>query len=316
MDPIMWDPFRYKLGGRLLNSKGEEFTARYGVSEDGRYVTTRDVATYAIIKEVEAGRGSPHGGAFLSFQHCSETSLREAFGPVIDRLAKNHIDLTRMPVEVAPIAHYHMGGIVANERMMTEVPGLLVAGEAVGGANGANRLSGNAITEALVFGRRAGRSASQRARAMRVHSFQAQAARSALDLVRAEPKRGDINTAAMIERLQGVMANDVGPFRTQAKLTRALSSIEEMMRALGERPIGDSGAFDLRRLEWFDLRNMLLVARAVATAAVARSESRGAHQREDFPEMLPAWQFNQLARWDEHGITLAKTRAAMHAAAQ
>jgi succinate dehydrogenase / fumarate reductase flavoprotein subunit len=316
MDPIMWDPFRYKLGGRLLNSEGEEFTARYGVSEDGRYVTTRDVATYAIIKEVEAGRGSPHGGAFLSFQHCSEASLREAFGPVIDRLAKNHIDLTRMPVEVAPIAHYHMGGVVANERMMTEVPGLLVAGEAVGGANGANRLSGNAITEALVFGRRAGRSASQRARAMRVHSFQAQAARSALDLVRAEPKQGDINTAAMIERLQGVMANDVGPFRTQAKLTRALSSIEEMMRALGERPIGDSGAFDLRRLEWFDLRNMLLVARAVATAAVARSESRGAHQREDFPEMLPAWQFNQLARWDEHAITLVKTRAAMHAAAQ
>ena len=167
MDPIMWDPFRYKLGGRLLNSKGEEFTARYGVSEDGRYVTTRDVATYAIIKEVEAGRGSPHGGAFLSFQHCSEASLRQAFGPVIDRLAKNHIDLTMMPVEVAPIAHYHMGGIVSSERMMTEVPGLLVAGEAVGGANGANRLSGNAITEALVFGRRAGRSASQRARAMR-----------------------------------------------------------------------------------------------------------------------------------------------------
>ena len=156
MDPIMWDPFRYKLGGRLLNSDGEEFTARYGVSEDGRYVVTRDVATYAIAKEVEAGRGSPHGGAYLSFQHCSEAELREAFGPVIDRLAKNNIDLTRMPVEVAPIAHYHMGGVIADERMETDVPGLLVAGEAVGGANGANRLSGNAITEALVFGRRAG----------------------------------------------------------------------------------------------------------------------------------------------------------------
>ena len=76
MDPIMWDPFRYKLGGRLLNSEGEEFTARYGVSEDGRYVVTRDVATYAIVKEVEAGRGSPHGGAYLSFQHCSQAELR------------------------------------------------------------------------------------------------------------------------------------------------------------------------------------------------------------------------------------------------
>src|SRR5215212_8597809 len=72
MDPIMWDPFRYKLGGRLLNNKGEEFAGRYGTKEDGTYVQTRDIAAYAIGKEVEAGRGSPHGGAYLSFQHCSE----------------------------------------------------------------------------------------------------------------------------------------------------------------------------------------------------------------------------------------------------
>ena len=71
MDPIMWDPFRYKLGGRLLNGRMEEFTSRYGSDEDGKYVLTRDLATYAIIKEVEAGRGSPHGGAYLSFEHCS-----------------------------------------------------------------------------------------------------------------------------------------------------------------------------------------------------------------------------------------------------
>src|SRR5216684_6121364 len=186
MDPIMWDPFRYKLGGRLLNGYGQEFTSRYGVSEEGRYLTTRDVATYAIVKEVEAGRGSPHGGAFLSFEHCSEAALRAAFGPVIDRLARNNIDLTRMPVEVAPIAHYHMGGVVADERMATELPGLSVAGEAVGGANGANRLSGNAITEALVFGRRAGRSAAERSKHARAQAFRPAAARAALDLVAAE----------------------------------------------------------------------------------------------------------------------------------
>src|SRR5262245_7772150 len=115
MDPIVWDPFRYKLGERLLNSAAEEFTARYGVSEDGRYVITRDLATYAIAKEVEAGRGSPHGGAYLSFQHCSQAELRAAFGPVFDRLARNDIYLTRMPIEVAPIAHYHMGGVIADE---------------------------------------------------------------------------------------------------------------------------------------------------------------------------------------------------------
>ena len=167
MDPIMWDPFRYKLGGRLLNNRMEEFTQRYGVAEDGKYVITRDVGSYAILKEVEAGRGSPHGGAYLSFQHCSAAALREAFGPVIDRLAANGIDLTKMPIEVAPIAHYHMGGIAADAQMRTDLPGLFAAGEAVGGANGANRLSGNAITEALVFGRRAGRSAASHAKRTR-----------------------------------------------------------------------------------------------------------------------------------------------------
>jgi succinate dehydrogenase / fumarate reductase, flavoprotein subunit len=316
MDPIMWDPFRYKLGGRLLNAVGEEFTARYGVSEDGRYVITRDLATYAIAKEVEAGRGSPHGGAYLSFQHCSEGELRAAFGPVIDRLARNDIDLTRMPIEVAPIAHYHMGGVIADERMATELPGLFVAGEAVGGANGANRLSGNAITEALVFGARAGASAAERAKRMPTHAFRPQAARPALDLVAARGDGNDINTAAMLQRLQATMSDEVGPFRTEAKLVRALAVIEDMTHALGERPAGDNTAFDLRRLEWFDLRNMLMVARTVAMAARARRESRGAHQREDFPGMLPEWRMNQVARLGAGGATLMPVPAVTPAAAQ
>jgi succinate dehydrogenase/fumarate reductase flavoprotein subunit len=315
MDPIMWDPFRYKLGGRLLNSAGEEFTERYGVREDGRYVVTRDVATYAIVKEVEAGRGSPHGGAYLSFQHCSQAELRAAFGPVIDRLAKNHIDLTKMPVEVAPIAHYHMGGVVADECMQTELPGLLVAGEAVGGANGANRLSGNAITEALVFGRRAGKSAAERARRIDRQAFSADAARPALDLMAATTSRADINTAAMVQQLQATMADDVGPFRTGQKLGRALAVIEDMTRALGERPPAGQ-AFDLARLEWFDLRNMLTVARTVAAAALARRESRGAHQREDHPGMLQEWRVNQVARLAGDRLTLASVPAAAQAAAQ
>ena len=316
MDPIMWDPFRYKLGGRLLNSEGEEFTARYGVNEEGRYVTTRDVATYAIVKEVEAGRGSPHGGAYLSFAHCSEAALRQAFGPVIDRLAKNQIDLTKMPIEVAPIAHYHMGGVLADERMATEVPGLFVAGEAVGGANGANRLSGNAITEALVFGRCAGRSAAERVKHMHTHSFGADAARRTLDVVAVSGEGNDLNTAAMIERLQATMADDVGPLRTEAKLKRALLAIDELTRELGERPMGDNKPFDLRRLEWFDLRNMLLVARTVTMSALARGESRGAHQREDLPVMLPQWRLNQVARLDSSGLALTPIPVVTQAAAQ
>ena len=301
MDPIMWDPFRYKLGGRLLNGRMEEFTSRYGSDEDGKYVLPRDLATYAIFKEVEAGRGSPHGGAYLSFEHCSAASLRAAFGPVIDRLAANAIDLTRMPVEVAPIAHYHMGGVIADPQMQTELPGLFAAGEVVGGANGANRLSGNAITEALVFGRRAGRSAAAHAKTIARKELRAANASAALALVGDGGDAGrDLNTASMIARLQAIMADEVGPFRTAAKLNRALAGIAALADELSDRPPRFAGAldagFDLQRLEWFDLRNMLIVARAVTQSALARTESRGAHQREDFSQMLPAWRRHQRVR--------------------
>src|SRR5215471_10631670 len=310
MDPIMWDPFRYKLGGRLLNGLGEEFTSHYGSREDGAYVLTRDLATYAIVKEIEAGRGSPHGGAYLSFEHCPEAELRAAFGPVIDRLANNAIDLTRMPVEVAPIAHYHMGGVAADARMETEIPGLLVAGEAVGGANGANRLSGNAETEALVFGRRAGRSAAARVAKMTSQPFRPQAAEAALGLLARDGASNRPNSAQMIRRLQSVMAEDVGPFRTREGLERATTRIDDLAGELGERPFGDGQRFDMRRIDWFDLRNMLLVARVVAQAALRRTESRGAHQREDFPGMLPEWRVNQVVRWHDGHIDLVSAAPA------
>jgi succinate dehydrogenase / fumarate reductase flavoprotein subunit len=327
MDPIMWDPFRYKLGGRLLNGRMEEFTSRYGSDEDGKYVLTRDLATYAIFKEVEAGRGSPHGGAYLSFEHCSAAALRAAFGPVIDRLAENHIDLTRMPVEVAPIAHYHMGGVKADANMATDVPGLYVAGEVVGGANGANRLSGNAITEALVFGRRAGRSAAERAKRTAQPKLKPQDTAATLDLIRADAKTENSgNTAAMVAHLQAVMADHVGPFRTGAKLGTALDEIAGLAADLGEHPpthpspasgggMGGGAAFDLQHLEWFDLRNMLSVAHAVTATALARGESRGAHQREDFQTMLPQWQVHQRVQLHDGALKISGAPAAAKALA-
>ena len=310
MDPIMWDPFRYKLGGKLLNRDMEPFTDRYGVAEDGKYIITRDLGTYAILKEVAAGRGSPHGGAYLSFQHVPEERLREAFGPVIDRLAENGIDLTKMPVEVAPIAHYHMGGVAADVRMQTELPGLLVAGEAVGGANGANRLSGNAITEALVFGRQAGRTAAARAKAVRAVPARPDAARETIELLSGEGPQDQPNSAELLARLQAVMSDDVGPLRTSDGLTRALEAIDAMTGEIGERPFGGTGPFDMARLDWFDLRNMLLVAHTVTKAALARTESRGAHQREDFPGMLEKWHVNQVARLAAQTVTLTSVPAA------
>ena len=305
MDPIMWDPFRYKLGGRLLNNRMEEFTQRYGVAEDGKYVITRDIGSYAILKEVETGRGSPHGGVYLSFQHCPERELREAFGPVIDRLAANGIDLTRMPVEVAPIAHYHMGGIVADAHMQTDLPGLFAAGEAVGGANGANRLSGNAITEALVFGRRAGRSAADFVGRLRTSADRADNAQAVSALIAADAAPCNFNTAEMLQTLQKTMQDNVGALRSEPKIIAALGIIHRLTDELGDTPPGDGKRFDMRRIDWFDLRNMLLVARAVAEAALARTETRGAQQREDYPQLSQDWAINQTLRLRDASIELS-----------
>lgn len=297
MDPIMWDPFRYKLGGRLLNAGGEDIFAR----DDG-YSTTRDVTTHAILREVREGRGSPAGGAYLSFTHLGAEALRAAFGPVIDRLSANGIDLTRDMVEVSPIAHYHMGGVAVTREMATDIPGLYAAGEAVGGASGANRLSGNAITEAFAFGREAGRHAAAHA-ARHPAATQLPAGDR---LAEAVGPAG--NPAGLFEELQALMTRHVGPLRSAASLAQAEQGLAALAAALGEAPPGAPAAHDLARVDWLDLRQALLVAGAVVQAAQARPESRGAHQREDVSESLPTWQYSHAQRLN--GAALVLERAA------
>ena len=319
MDPIMWDPFRYKLGGRLLNGAMEEFIDRYGGEDDGKYTATRDLATYAICREVEAGRGSPSGGAWLSFTHLPEAELRAAFGPVIDRLLRNGIDLARGPVEVAPIAHYHMGGLKVDARMRSTVAGLYAAGEAVGGAAGANRLSGNAISEALVYGETAGREAARYAgnhaggRGARAAEILRNAVGSGLRTTSASrPAAGGSNetvgtsAVALMGELRRLMWVQVGPFRDRTRLSAALDRIRAMRAVdLPRVPVPRDAAFAIELTEWHELRSALLVAEAVAVAALAREESRGAHQRDDFPETSERFRSNQQIL--ERGGTLTST---------
>jgi succinate dehydrogenase / fumarate reductase flavoprotein subunit len=125
----------------------------------------------------------------------------------------------------------------------------------------------------------------------------------------------DLNTAEMLQRLQVTMQNDVGALRGETKLSRALGQIERMSLDLGNLPPGDGNGFDMQRIDWFDLRNMLLVARVVAEAAIARTETRGAHQREDYPAMSPQWAINQFIGLRDGCIRLSKSKTQNHAVA-
>jgi succinate dehydrogenase / fumarate reductase flavoprotein subunit len=194
-----------------------------------------------------------------------------------------------------------------------QVPGLIAAGEAVGGANGANRLSGNAMSEAFVFGKQAGQSAAERAK-RQCFVDGADNLDEAAELISAEHSGGDLNTAEMLSRLQTLMQDKVGPLRDGKKLSGALQEIDQLTAEMGMHPPGKSGRFDMQRLDWFDLRNMLLVARVVATAALARKETRGAQQREDYPEISPDWEVNQVVALADNVPMITRVPAATRTA--
>jgi succinate dehydrogenase/fumarate reductase flavoprotein subunit len=286
LDPTTWEPTRVKLGGRLLNGIGEEFLHRYGEDGNGAYDTARDVLTYAIYKEVEAGRGTPHGGVYLSFQHIDAARLKNALGPAIEIFVRNNIDLTQQPVEVFPIAHYQMGGVEVDSDMASCVPGLYAAGELAGGANGANRLSGNALPEAVVFGERAGEKAAQFV-SQRRGTWDEAAARPHLDLIRRvlrKTKADRRSPARLMGELKTLMWAKVGAFRNARDLEVARERLRAMQRDdLDALCVPSQPVHNTSLVEWFELRNGLLAAETVATAALAREESRGAHQRDDFP---------------------------------
>lgn len=290
IDPIMWDPFRYKLGGRLLNGQHEEFMDRYAGEEAGKYTATRDMTSYAIFQEVEAGRGSPHGGAYLDFRMVPEEKLREGFGPVIDILLSQGVDLTKDMIEVAPMAHFMLGGVRVDKDMKTTVPGLLACGELIYGMHGANRLSGNAITEALVTGRVAGESAA-REKQCRSDSIVERELFQEWDRLQQfwHPREVEKDEAFMLDfrsRLQKVLWQGSGPLRTEDALKKALSEIRMLRQELEGISLARQKRYGLSMLEKYEAYNMTFVGEAIVMGALERNESRGAHVRLDYPEQL------------------------------
>jgi succinate dehydrogenase / fumarate reductase flavoprotein subunit len=291
-------------GGRLYNSLGERYMERY--DPERLELSSRDRVALANYTEIKEGRSGPHGGVFLDISHRGKDHITEKLPRMYRQFIEwQMLDISLQPMEVAPTAHYTMGGIVVDpETHATNVPGLYAAGECVGGLHGANRLGGNSLGEALISGRRAGESAAAFARQGEVFVRSKRAISEALDELDSLVRPGSELARPLQRRLRDVMWEDCGVVREEARLhdgLREIGAIRDAAATVDVRP-GAEGWSDLAHA--IDLRAGLLVAEATIRGSIERRETRGAHIRSDYPDLDPALQRNfyidsRMEPWSE-----------------
>jgi succinate dehydrogenase / fumarate reductase flavoprotein subunit len=255
---------------------------------------TRDVVARAIRREVVEGRGSPHGGVFLDIASTRTPAeiIKKLPGMYHQFKELADVDITTDPMEVGPTCHYMMGGVrVDPETQESTVPGLFAAGEVAGGMHGANRLGGNSLSDLLVFGKRAGefaaKHAKERASTPTINSDQVDAfAREALAPF--DRENGE-NPYAIHEDLRQMMQRRVGIVRSEEDLKFALEELNRLRARAAHVKAGGNIQYNPGWHLALDLRNMIDISEAVTRAALTRTESRGGHTREDFPDTDGEW---------------------------
>ena len=301
-------------GGRLTNSEGQRFMFDYvpemfagdhaeTIEESDQWVEevvsgklatvrrppellTRDVVAKAINSEVKAGRGSPHGGAFLDISHRGEEAILKKL-PSMHHQFKElaGVDISKEPMEIGPTAHYVMGGVLVDaETQESTVPGLFACGEVASGLHGANRLGGNSLSDLIVFGKRAGEFAAKRAKDLAQPVIDDSQVQEAIEVM-LEPfnNEGGENPGFIYDELRDMMQAKVGIIRTKQELDEAIEDLKAFeARRIAAYP-GASRKYNSGWHQALDLKNMVDVSYAATLAAVTREESRGGHTRDDFP---------------------------------
>ncbi|MSQ48924.1 MAG: FAD-binding protein [Betaproteobacteria bacterium] len=276
-------------GGHLLNGAKERFMPKCAPQAER---ATRDLVSRAMYAEMRGGNTSPNGGLYLSMQHLDRDLVRKQFRGMVERCADCGFDLAGGLVEVVPTAHYMMGGVEFSADCSTALRGLFVAGEDAGGVHGANRLGGNGVANSTVFGAVAGEAM---ARWLDQEVSFAEPDRSAIEESVAECEapfkaskavHGELEP--LRERLYEVMWHKVGIMRDDAGLRAALTELSAIEHDLSACGIADANrAFNLSWHDWLNLKNLTQTSQVIATAARARTDSRGAHFREDYPQTGP-----------------------------
>ena len=282
-------------GGTLLNADGERFMSRY--APKAMELAPRDMVSRAIYLEIRDGRGAgpKKDYVYLDVRHLGRAVIEEKL-PDITEFARVYLGVEPLtePVPVQPTAHYAMGGIptdlrtrVVRDEVNTVVEGLFAAGEtACVSVHGANRLGTNSLVDLLVFGRRAGREMAAYCRAAEAPSIAAdveEPVRSELEALRTRPE-GESPSALKAE-LATLMMDNVGVFRTARMMATAVAGVAAIKERYTRVRVRDTGRiFNTDLLEARELGYLIDGAEAMASSAIARTESRGAHSRDDYPE--------------------------------
>jgi len=285
-------------GGRLFNAAGERFMTRYDPQR--LELSTRDRVALANYTEIMEGRGGPNAGVFLDVTHLGKDLILEKLPRMYRQFIEYQmLDISKERMEVAPTAHYSMGGIaVEPETHATDVFGLFAVGECAGGLHGANRLGGNSLAETVVFGRRAGEAAAALAESVEVQIRSRRVIAEANDALEAMIRKGRELARPLQRAVRDLMWEQCGVVRDEAGLTAGLAGLEEIRTAAGEvdvRPTAE-GWSDLAHA--LDLRAALVTGEASLRLARERRETRGAHIRSDHPRLDPSLQVSLQIRRD------------------
>jgi succinate dehydrogenase/fumarate reductase flavoprotein subunit len=265
--------------GFIINERGEDILKKYGIEERNAAVVARDRLSQALFREIYRNGQE----AFLDLRNVTEEKWRtDPFSASMRHILGDLLGAVSRPIRIAPTAHHTMGGVMIDERGATSVPGLFAAGEVTGGLHGANRLGGNALSETLVFGAIAGNSAADW-----VKGNGTGGRRSVFR--RLEDRFGERagfrhGEADCLRKIREIMWEEGGMVRNGAGMSRALESVREILDGFSFSAPGRDKKMSTARIDTIELHSAARAASLVLEAAVRRTESRGSHFREDYPE--------------------------------
>jgi len=308
-------------GGRLYNSEGERFMERY--SPDQMELDARDVVARAIAQEIREGRGTDNGGVYLDISHRDDEYIRERLPRMVERFESLGVDITTDPMEVAPTAHYTMGGVDINPHTgETAVDGLYAVGETTAGVHGANRLGGNSLAETVAIAKPVGNHIATAINSADVatdggskgvseidrtlsDAMRTQAEQEFAALSRLEAADGESTPETVLEDLGELLWTHAGIIRTGEELQAGLDELALLQDRVADLAVtGDrtSRSFELA----VDLGFSLTVAEATLRGALERAESRGAHYRKEYPDPREGFKQNIIISDGEDGLSLTR----------